>query len=174
MKKKDNTDKKHLHKIGSWYRKACTWICHTFNSKILYPKNTYITVEELLFMMSSPNQEDRPLLIDARKQSEFEESHIEGAINIHSVENLIKLNNLPRDKVIICYCAVGLRSGYIAKKIHRTLGFKAVYTLKGAFYRWANLGLPMVNEKGERVYKVLPHQILARTLLKPEIISNEE
>ncbi|KAL0476571.1 hypothetical protein AKO1_006077 [Acrasis kona] len=173
---KDGTfkDKKMLPHtgLGSAFRKATTWVCHTFNSNALFPNNKYITVEELVRLLQRPNPEDRPFLIDARKESEFKESHIEGSTNLHDPDKLESVNwlkEIPEDKLIVSYCAVGLRSGYLAKRIVEELGHKNTVTLKGAFYRWANMDLPMVNGDNHPVHKVVPHQILARTLLKPEI-----
>jgi rhodanese-related sulfurtransferase len=153
-------------KLGSFYRKATTWVCHKFNTTFLFPENKYITVEQLLQFMD--DKKHPPLLLDCRKESEFNESHIEGAINMHDRQNFEQLNKLPKNTLIVTYCAVGLRSGYSQRKL-REIGFTNVFTLKGAFYRWANMDLPMVNGKEEHVTKVVPHQILARSLLKPEI-----
>jgi rhodanese-related sulfurtransferase len=151
---------------GRIFRSGSTWVCHSFNSTFLYPQNKYITVEELLDMMD--NKENPPLLIDCRRDTEYEESHIQGAINMHKPKNFDSLKRFPKDKLIVTYCAVGLRSGYVAKRL-RDEGYTNIYTLKGAFYRWANMDLPMVDDKGKPVHKVVPHQILARSLLKHDI-----
>ncbi|KAL0485259.1 thiosulfate sulfurtransferase GlpE [Acrasis kona] len=169
----DHPEKEKMHTgIGSAFRKATTWICHTFNSNALFPNNKYITVEELVELLSLPNPKDRPLLIDARKESEFNESHIEGATNLHNPDKLEEvswLKDVPDDKLIVSYCAVGLRSGFLAKRLVEEFDHKNTVTLKGAFYRWANKDLPMVDGDNKIVKKVVPHQILARSLLKPEI-----
>ena len=51
------------------------------------------------------------ILLDVRSQSEFAESHIEGAINIPVVELAGSLSELPdKNAVIIVYCRAGRRS----------------------------------------------------------------
>lgn len=51
----------------------------------------------------------------------------------------------------------------------RSLGFKNVKTLEGAFYQWASDGRPMVGDSGEIVYEVLPQHFLAAFLLEKQI-----
>lgn len=55
-------------------------------------------------------------LLDVRTEAEFKKGHIKGAVNIPLDEIRSKLNSIPRDKEIITYCQVGLRS-YVAARI---------------------------------------------------------
>lgn len=68
------------------------------------------------------NSEDT-LLLDVRTVSEFEEGHIEGAINIPVDSLRERMDELDKDKEIIEYCQVGIR-GYIAARILNQNGFK--------------------------------------------------
>jgi NADPH-dependent 2,4-dienoyl-CoA reductase/sulfur reductase-like enzyme/rhodanese-related sulfurtransferase len=63
-------------------------------------------------------------LLDVREPIEFKAGHPEGVTNIplHSLRG--RLNELPRDKEILVYCASGLRS-YYATRILRLNGFTA-------------------------------------------------
>lgn len=72
------------------------------------------------------------ILIDARTSGEFEFSHIEGAINIPVDDMRKRLNEIPHDKQIITYCAVGLR-GYLASQILRQHGFANILNLSGGY-----------------------------------------
>jgi hypothetical protein len=51
----------------------------------------------------------------------------------------------------------------------RSLGYKNVRTLEGAFYQWASDGKPIVGDSGEFVYEVLPQHFLAALLLEKQI-----
>lgn len=63
------------------------------------------------------------VLLDVRSELEYNNGHIEGALNI-PVDNLRKrLQELDKNKEIIEYCQVGLR-GYIASRILSQNGFK--------------------------------------------------
>lgn len=57
---------------------------------------------------------------------------IEGAVNYPVDELREMLDEIPSDKNIIIYCAVGLR-GYIASRILLQSGFEKVYNLSGGY-----------------------------------------
>ncbi|MFZ5354483.1 MAG: FAD-dependent oxidoreductase [Bacillota bacterium] len=66
---------------------------------------------------------ERQLLIDVRTETEFNNGHIEGAINIPVDSLRERLGELDKNKEIVEYCRVGLR-GYIAARILEQNGFK--------------------------------------------------
>ena len=71
-------------------------------------------------------------LIDVRSNQEYEEGHLDGAINI-SIYNIEKqIGNYVKNKtdIIILYCSSGGRSRE-AKRILENLGYEEVYNLKG-------------------------------------------
>lgn len=71
-------------------------------------------------------------LIDVRSNQEYEEGHLDGAINI-SLYNIEKqIGNYVKNKtdIIILYCSSGGRSRE-AKRILENLGYEEVYNLKG-------------------------------------------
>lgn len=72
------------------------------------------------------------MIIDSRTKEEYDFGHIDGAINIPVDEIRSRLNEMPRDKKIIVYCAVGLR-GYIASRILMQHGYTDVYNLSGGY-----------------------------------------
>ncbi len=63
-------------------------------------------------------------IIDVREPGEFALGHIEGAINIPLGVLRDRMEELPRNREILCYCAVGQRS-YYASRALRQNGFKA-------------------------------------------------
>jgi len=80
---------------------------------------------------------EKSIILDVRTVEEFSLSHIKGALNI-PVDNLrVRINELPRDKNIIIYCAVGLR-GYLASRILTQNDFKEVKNLSGGYKTYAS------------------------------------
>jgi NADPH-dependent 2,4-dienoyl-CoA reductase/sulfur reductase-like enzyme/rhodanese-related sulfurtransferase len=63
-------------------------------------------------------------VIDVREPGEFALGHVEGAINIPLGVLRDRMEELPRDREILCYCAVGQRS-YYASRALRQNGFEA-------------------------------------------------
>ena len=54
------------------------------------------------------------ILVDVRSPGEFAAGHLEGARNIPVGELSSRLGELPKDKPIVVYCAVGARSATAA------------------------------------------------------------
>lgn len=75
------------------------------------------------------------ILVDVRTTYEYNKGHIGDSINIPLGDLRDELDNLPKDKEIIIYCAVGFR-GYLAGRILEQNGFKSKNLLGGYnFYR---------------------------------------
>lgn len=75
------------------------------------------------------SQRNDTLLVDLRQEDEYQKGHFKNAVSIPSLELEDRLNELPKDKLIVAYCrgmfcsiadkAVNLlkENGYMAKKI---------------------------------------------------------
>lgn len=72
------------------------------------------------------------MIIDVRTKEEFEFGHMDKAINIPVDELRDRLSEIPTDKKVYLYCAVGLR-GYTASRILLQHGYSAVYNLSGGY-----------------------------------------
>lgn len=75
------------------------------------------------------------VLLDVRSKQEYNEEHLEGAININ-LYNLQQeaLNKIPnKNTTIITYCSCGIRSKK-AKDILEKIGYTEVYNLKEGLY----------------------------------------
>lgn len=70
------------------------------------------------------------ILLDIRTQDEYALGSLPGAVNIPLDELRERMNELPKDKAIITFCAVGLR-GYLAYRILVQHGFTNVKNLSG-------------------------------------------
>lgn len=59
------------------------------------------------------------LIIDAREPNEYKQSHVEGAVNLSSMQFMSglpsQLADTPRDQPIIVYCRSGARSNTVAQ-----------------------------------------------------------
>ncbi|HET9932222.1 MAG TPA: FAD-dependent oxidoreductase [Polyangiaceae bacterium] len=74
------------------------------------------------------------LLLDVREPNEYASGHIEGATNIPLSELRQRAPELPRDRPIFVYCAVGQR-GYFAQRFLSQNGYDA-RNLSGGFTTW--------------------------------------
>ncbi len=72
------------------------------------------------------------LIIDTRTSSEYEMGHIDGAVNIPVDEMRDRLSEIPKDKQLVLYCAIGYR-GYLATQILKHNGYQGVYNLSGGY-----------------------------------------
>jgi hypothetical protein len=80
--------------------------------------------------------------IDVRTRDEHKLGSIPGFINIPVDELREHLDELPKDKLIVVSCAVGLR-GYLAYRILVQNGFKNVRNLSGGYKTWSVATTPV-------------------------------
>ena len=80
--------------------------------------------------------------IDVRTRDEHKLGSIPGFINIPVDELREHLDELPKDKLIVVSCAVGLR-GYLAYRILVQNGFKNVSNLSGGYKTWSVATAPV-------------------------------
>lgn len=112
-----------------------------------------ITAEEF----SKMNKNDYALL-DIRSSMEFENGHVEGAINI-PLETLRKrMSEFDKSKSIVLYCRMGL-NGYTANRILSQNGFK-VYNITGGYKSASMCGYDVskadIRKHDETGAKVIP------------------
>ena len=75
---------------------------------------------------------DNSIIVDVRDPIEREMGYIEGSINIPVNQLRNRMSELDKNKLIVIYCAVGLR-GYIAARILMQNGFTNVKNLSGGY-----------------------------------------
>lgn len=80
----------------------------------------------------------RDFILDVRTTQEYNLSHIEGALNIPVDDLRARLSEIPTDKRVIIYCAIGLR-GYLAYRMLIQSGFTNVYNLSGGFKTYSSV-----------------------------------
>ena len=105
--------------------------------------------------LDAVNELNTSVFIDAREFKEFKISHIPNAIFLGFNKPIWKnLNNISKDKKIIVYCSIGVRSKKIAKKIKQK-GYKETYNLYGGIFQWSNESHPLVklnNKKTKNIH----------------------
>ena len=80
----------------------------------------------------------KDFLLDVRTAHEYDLNHIDGAVNVPVDELRSRLSEIPADKRIIVYCAVGLR-GYLACRILMQNGFTNVCNLSGGMKTYTSV-----------------------------------
>ena len=85
------------------------------------------------------NQEDRLFLLDVREESNWEQGHIPGSVNIFSGYLKSRIEELPKDRPIVVICKVGNRAS-LGASILCQAGFKQVHNVLGGIIAWKNAG----------------------------------
>jgi adenylyltransferase/sulfurtransferase len=89
-----------------------------------------MTVRELA------EQRQNVVLIDVREQYEWDMGHLEGARHIPLRQLQKRIDEVPRDREVVVYCAVGGRSAH-AVHFLRQSGYERVRNLIGGIKAWA-------------------------------------
>jgi len=82
------------------------------------------------------------LLLDVRESDEYAQSHIAGSLWIPLGELSSRLQELPRDRLIIVVCRSGARSAQ-GRDTLLASGFKKVTSLSGGIQAWTAAGFPV-------------------------------
>jgi rhodanese-related sulfurtransferase len=115
-------------------------------------KNTEVKLSEEIFpveaweLISKNKKGDDLVLIDVRTPREYEDLHLEGAINVNLFSRFFttRLNVMDKSRTYVIYCKMGGRSK-IAKKLMQRLGFRKVYNIVGGTLLWKEEGLPFAS-----------------------------
>lgn len=87
-------------------------------------------------------RKDEVILIDTRTADEFSFGSISGAINIPLDEMRGRLSEIPTDKPVVLFCAVGLR-GYLAQRILMGRGYQNTLNLIGGYKTYSTAIAPI-------------------------------
>jgi len=87
------------------------------------------------------------ILVDVRTESEFDDGHIKGSINIDYFSSTFsdEISRLGLETPVLVYCKSGNRSGK-SMKIMNDLGFNEVYNLTGGFKGWVSGNNTIIKE----------------------------
>ena len=90
---------------------------------------------------------EKPIIIDVREDSDWNEGHAQGAIHLSrgiielKIEDKIPDPNTP----IVCYCGGGSRSALAVDNLQK-MGYTNVASLAGGFKAWKDSGGPVSND----------------------------
>ncbi|HJV36199.1 rhodanese-like domain-containing protein [Geomonas sp.] len=82
------------------------------------------------------------VLLDVRTPEEYQQAHLKGAKLIPLNELPQRVNEIPRDKPILVYCAVGRRSLKAADFLSAQ-GYHEVYQISDGLISWYKNGFPL-------------------------------
>jgi len=82
-------------------------------------------------------------LLDVRTSGEYREVRLANAKLIPISQLLKRLQEVPKNRPILVYCAVGSRSSQVVGYMAR-VGFSEVYNLYGGIYAWDKKGYPVL------------------------------
>lgn len=83
----------------------------------------------------------KPVLLDVRTQSEYNDGHIQDAINIPH-DQLLKepqLVSAYKDSQVVVFCRSGVRAGKVIEMLE-DLGFKEIIDIDGDMLAWNEAG----------------------------------
>ncbi|MCF7886397.1 MAG: rhodanese-like domain-containing protein [Candidatus Marinimicrobia bacterium] len=109
--------------------------------KDIIPSEAYQLIQE-----NADN--DDFIIIDVRTPAEYNEGHIEKAININFYNDDFRasLEELNKSRTYLIYCKMGGRSGN-ALAIMEELKFQQVYNLSSGISGWKSAGYSVIKEK---------------------------
>lgn len=82
-------------------------------------------------------------LLDVRTFQEYSQIRLEGA-NLIPIDQLLRrIAELPKDRPILVYCAVGSRSSQVVNYLAK-IGYGPIYDLNGGIWAWQLRGYPVL------------------------------
>ena len=104
-----------------------------------------IGVQEAFELIQSNQGNPDFVIVDIRTPEEFNEGHIENAVNIDFYSETFRkeLDKFDKSKTYFIYCRSGNRSGK-AMPVMKELGFQEVYNLSAGIKDWIAKGFPVV------------------------------
>ena len=82
-------------------------------------------------------------LLDVRTFEEYQQLRLDGASLIPIDQLLQRIAELPRDRPILVYCAVGSRSSQVVNYLAK-VGYGPIYNLSGGIWAWQLRGFPVL------------------------------
>ncbi|WP_142783842.1 rhodanese-like domain-containing protein [Changchengzhania lutea] len=86
-------------------------------------------------------------LVDVRTLEEFQEEHIEAAINMDFLAPsfIEEIDKLDKDQPVLIYCRSGKRSANSIEQFQQ-VGFKKIVNLDGGILNWKSEGFPVTSQ----------------------------
>jgi rhodanese-related sulfurtransferase len=153
--------------VGLLGLRSVDWFLLKKSLRGKFPNIEWISTSELADWLADKRRPS-PVLLDVRTPAEWDVSHLPGAKRVDpgaSAERAAE--GLAKQTPIVTYCAVGYRSGEMARRL-RAAGFSDVHNLEGSIFQWANEHRPLV--RGEvAVSQVHPYNTFWGRLLNDDV-----
>ena len=134
-----------------------------------YPEVPQLSTEILSQWMEG-NDLASLFVVDVRSPEEFAVSHLRGALNLQTADQIAKAITGRVPTKTILYCSVGFRSSRLAHLVAQR-GVLKVFNLEGSIFQWANEGKEIYQGE-KRVQQVHPYGRRWSGLLKPGLASD--
>lgn len=104
------------------------------------------TVIQVIDASEYSNKLADAILIDVRTPAEFNNGHLEGAVNVNYFDPdfLEQLATYNKDEAVYLYCRSGNRSAKASRKM-KEAGFSNIIDLKGGIKSWIRKDFKIVN-----------------------------
>ena len=88
-------------------------------------------------------EEGNAVVVDVRRDDEWQAGHVEGALHIPVDDVLARIDELPKDKDLLFICAQGVRSG-LACEMATAMGFASerLYNIEDGTPAWIERDFP--------------------------------
>ena len=86
--------------------------------------------------LKKANQLENTIIIDARSKKDYDNGHIDGAVNISLEALRSKANDFDSNATIVTYCNKGV-TGNAAQNVMLNMGFKETYNLSGGYKQYS-------------------------------------
>ncbi len=96
--------------------------------------------------MDVQDERDELFLLDVREDDEWAAGHVEEATHIPMGQLNARIDEIPKDRTIVCVCRSGQRSQAVTDALNRA-GYTA-HNLEGGMHAWKAAGLDFVAEDG--------------------------
>ncbi len=87
-------------------------------------------------------RDPKAFLLDVRTVDEYRQGHLRGATLIPLSDLERRIREVPRNRTVVVYCAVGSRSRMAAGLLARQ-GYGSVYNVSDGIVGWYRSGLPI-------------------------------
>jgi hydroxyacylglutathione hydrolase len=132
-----------IENVGGFLRQGIrSWV----EAGLPFERTVQMSVHELKQRIA--DQRDNLQVLDVRRDDEWEQGHVPGAIHIFAPYLRDRLAGLDRAKPVATYCGSGYRSSIAASLLQRG-GFREVFNVPGSMKAWKAAGYPLEDvEKG--------------------------
>lgn len=102
-----------------------------------------LTPQEFHAKWPDPARQGEVILLDVREDDELAKAKVAAALHIPMPEVPARLNEIDRDKIVVCMCHGGMRSRQVAEFL-AAQGYERVFNLCGGIDAWSQQVDPAV------------------------------